>query len=136
MTIHRVVCLPYADGQKIKTLLTLRPIAGGDDFCFEHKRGDRAFRVGHVYDLEQTEDGKFKLKAASYVGPFDDKEQAAQWEAAEEARRIVKAAESREAKSKGALSDPLAVIRNARHALPPPHRLAFDLWLLNEIRRV
>lgn len=95
-------------------------------------------RVGHLYDIGVSEDGtKFGIKRATWAGAFDDP-RVLGWQAREKATdalRAAKARERKEASDSSALEVALDPIRKARSAVPYPARLAFDLWVLNYIRK-
>lgn len=105
-------------------------------------KGTRRLNVGHVYTAERTDDCKswsVGPHAFKWVRQWDDKSQSAEWQAGAEAfEQASKAARLEVKMTKGdgsALADCIRILAAARAKQGYSARIAFDAWLLAELRK-
>lgn len=109
------------------------------------KQGKKFFSgrgVGQTYTIPTTQlpEGKVTLYFGErkWEGLWKDEERCLQEQAKQRASEVTataKAKEAREATSTSTLDEPLRKLGRAYADLPAPHRLAFELWVLQRIRR-
>lgn len=128
-----------------KLCKVLRPLASVEDQATHAwialKRGsERLLRVGHVYEIPVKNEGRtFVISAAKWIRQYEDTEAVQRWQAAQvalEARIQRRKIEKREATNASGLEDSIAPLRKAYQRLAFSNdRLAFELWLLTQLRK-
>lgn len=98
---------------------------------------------GQVYDIEGKdhagENTSLVLTSARWVGEWPNRVERDEWQAADLARRRAaeaKALEKREGGPTTGLDRPLRALRAAYVDLPANQRVAFEVWVLSQLRGV
>ena len=104
----------------------------------------RRLSVGHVYaiptEVTDAEKGSRRLSfgKARWVGPHEDSELVAGWQAAQKAldlQQELARKEEKEAAPTSELQRILEPLRQAYSRVPYPQRVGFELWLLSQLRK-
>lgn len=134
------------DGQAFSTLAPLdadgKLPAGGSLLHFKLKRGSgTSMAVGHVYRISGDEEGdhlRLDFSTREWVREHDNEAAVMEWQAqttaADRAARA-KAMEKREATNTSALDRATEQLRRAYKRIPAGDRIAFEVWLLAQLRK-
>lgn len=144
------VRLPDVHNPKGQTFACFAPVSDRQDqlwFDLKAKGMASTFRrlsVGHVYAIPtevtdaETNARRLSFGKAQWVGPHDDPELVAGYQAAQKAldlqQELVRK-EEKEATPTSELQRILEPLRQAYSRVPYPQRVGFELWLLSQLRK-
>lgn len=138
---YTFVCTGVPNGDDRTSYVKLQMVTGvglGEPKHFKRSRF-RRLRVGHVYTIYGSEDGNsLDAKSSQWLEEYKDAEQVAAWQAqyqCDEVERNRINLEKREATNTSGLEHSLGKLQAAYRKLRPADRPAFELWLLNQLRR-
>lgn len=107
--------------------------------CFIESKDTKRIRAGHVYTIPTRNEGKsFVFAAAKWLRQYEDEATALHWQVEEKAVLQALAAgalEKKMATGDSTIQRYLKPIREAYQRLPYSQRLAFELYVLSQLRK-
>lgn len=141
-TPAQFVILPRGKLTSDRLALRFAPVSNPDEVKaveYNRKRHGR-LRVGHVYTFGITKDGDafYIPSEGCWVGEYERTELVREWQAEQKSVDLTeetRALEKKHASNASSINAAIEPLRKAYQSLLPPHRLAFELYVLSAMRR-